>query len=777
MPAKVKLLKHKLHLTQLFHYPAKMSPSQHGNYTSTKHKAVTRTAISLTLFLWLLTLVTTNQMFAQTIVTIPVETEKNALVLQTDKDGRLGIVYFGSRLLNNKEYAAIPNQYHLKSDNSPIYNSAYTPAGTWNILEPAVQITHADGNMSLDLKYVGSDTKKIDANVSLTSILLKDPLYATEITLFYKTYFKESVVEQWSVIKNVEKKPIRMQKYASANLYLMGNDFYLTHYNGTWGNEMKPEEDHLSHGIKSIDSKLGTRANLLEPSAFMVSFDKPATEDEGKVLLGQLAWSGNFKVDFEIDNYNNLRLIAGINPYASEYQLGAAQEFTTPAFIYTFSSNGKGEASRNLHHWATKYRLSDGEGSRLTLLNNWEATYFDFDENKLVGLFKGAKKLGVDMFLLDDGWFGNKHSRDADTAGLGDWQENVKKLPHGIGYLVKEATAAGIKFGIWVEPEMVNPKSELYEKHKDWVIRQPDRPEKYYRNQLALDLSNPAVQNFVYGVLDTLITKNPTLAFVKWDCNAVIYNAHSAYLQKMGLPQSQLYVDYVKGLYKVLERLRAKYPTVPMMLCSGGGGRVDYGALQYFTEYWPSDNTDPVERIFIQWEYSYFYPAIASCNHVTDWSKLPLKFRTDVAMMGKLGYDIVVDKLSEKDLQFGQQSVTTYRSISGLVWHGDMYRLVNPRQNPLASLMFANAEKSRAVIFNYLTNTRFMLTATPQPVRLKGLDTSKNYTVKEINVYPGTISSINSGTIYSGNFLMTVGINPDVHLGRASVLLEVNEVK
>ncbi len=726
---------------------------------------------------FLLVFIATSQSFAQSVVTIPVETEKNAMVLQTDKDGRLGIIYFGSRLANNNEYAIIPNQYNLKDDNAGIYNSAYTTAGSWNLIEPAVQITHADGNTSLDLKYISHEIKAIDANVGLVSVLLRDPVYADEVTLFYKTYYKENVVEQWSVIKNTEKKPIKMEKYASANLYFMAHDYYMTHYNGSWGREMNPEEDHLSHGIKSIDSKLGTRADLYEPPSFMVSFDKPATEDEGKVLLGQLAWSGNFKIDFEVDSYKNLRLIAGINPYASEYTLAAAQDFTTPSFIYTFSTNGKGEASRNLHHWATKYRLLDGGGSRLTLLNNWEATYFGFDENKLVSLFKGAKNLGVDMFLLDDGWFGNKHPRDADTAGLGDWQENVKKLPHGIGYLVKEAKDAGVKFGIWVEPEMVNPKSELYEKHKDWVIRQPDRPEKYFRNQLVLDLSNPEVQNFVYGILDTLFTKNPELAFIKWDCNAVIFNANSAYLQKQGLPQSQLYVDYVKGLYKVLGRLRSKYPTVPMMLCSGGGGRVDYGALQYFTEYWPSDNTDPVERIFIQWEYSYFYPAIASCNHVTDWSKLPLKFRTDVAMMGKMGYDIVVNNLSEKDLKFSQQAVETYHSISDLVWHGDLYRLVNPRENPMASLMFSNAEKTKAVVFNYLVDSRFMLTATPQPVRLNGLDPKKNYTVKEINLYPGTASAINGTAVYSGDFLMTVGINPNVNLWRTSVLLEVNEAK
>lgn len=745
--------------------------------SATQPKLNSSTIARTILFLSVCFFANVHSSAAQAIVTIPVETEKNVLVLQTDKEGRLGIVYFGGRLSGKNEYAAIPQQYIFNDGNAGDYNSAYTPAGTWNLVEPAVQITHADGNESLDLKYVSTQTKKVDDNVSLTSILLKDPLYGDEITLYYKSYSKEDVIEQWSVIKNLEKKPIRMQKYASANLYFTAHDFYLMHYNGTWGAEMKPEEDHLTHGIKSIDSKLGARANLFEPPTFMVSFDKPATEDEGKVLLGQLAWSGNFKIDFEVDSYSNLRLIAGINPYASEYTLAAAQEFKTPSFIYTFSATGKGTASRNLHHWAKRYRLLDGSGSRLTLLNNWEATYFDFDENKLTALFKGAKEIGVDMFLLDDGWFGNKYPRNGDAAGLGDWQENVKKLPNGIGYLVKEAKAAGIKFGIWVEPEMVNPKSELYEKHKDWVIRQPDRPEKYFRNQLVLDLCNPEVQNFVYGVLDTLFIKNPELAFIKWDCNAVIYNAHSMYLQRQGLSQSQLYVDYVKGLYKVLDRLRAKYPKVPMMLCSGGGGRVDYGALQYFTEFWPSDNTDPLERIFIQWEYSYFYPAITSCNHITDWSKLPIKFRTDVAMMGKMGYDIVVSKLEEKELQFSKQAVATYQSISNLVWHGDLYRLVNPKENPMASLMFTNDEKSRAVVFNYQTNSRFMLSASPQPVRLKGLDATKKYTVKEINLYPGTKSTIDAAKIYSGDFLMTIGINPNVNGSRTSVILEVNEVK
>jgi alpha-galactosidase len=714
---------------------------------------------------------------------ISIETKDNALILQTDKTNRLFINHFGKRLSQTGEYSNIASQYQFKDDNAGIYNHAYTPSGSWSLVEPALRITHADGNTSTELLYDSHSTQKIDDNVTLTSVVLKDPVYPTQVILFYKTYAKENTVEQWAVIKNGEKGAVILEKYASANLYFNSDKFYLNHYHGVWGREMKPEEELLTHGIKVLDSKLGARANLFQPPTFMLSFEKPATEDEGKVLLGTLAWSGNFQMDFEVDTYDNLRLIAGISPHASEYPLAANQEFKTPSFIYTYSEKGKGEASRNMHRWARKYRLLDGEGSRLTLLNNWEATYFDFDEPKLVGLFKDAKKLGVDMFLLDDGWFANKYSRNDDHAGLGDWQENRKKLPNGVGYLVKEATKAGVKFGIWVEPEMVNPKSELYEKHPDWVIKQPERPEHYFRNQLVLDLSNPSVQDHVFGVLDTLFTKNPDLAFIKWDCNAVIYNANSAYLQKTGQKQSQLYVDYVKGLYKVLERIRAKYPKVPMMLCSGGGGRVDYEALKYFTEYWLSDNTHPLERIFIQWESSYYFPLIAHCNHITDWAKLPIKFRTDVAMMGKMGYDIVVSQLSEKDLAFSQQALKNYKSVQEVIWKGDFYRLVNPWDNDLASSLVVNEAQTRAVMFNYVTTNRYFYNPlTVKPIKLKGLNAAKKYTIKELNLYGDTKTTLNTVQrtpygegVYSGEYLMSVGFNPDLTDRRTSVILEINE--
>lgn len=713
---------------------------------------------------------------AQT-VTIPIITDDHAIVLQTDGQNRLRTIYFGEPLANEDDYAAISSLSRLDDDNIGIHNSAYTPAGTWNLVEPAIQVKHADGNASLELKYVTHKKERTPDNATLTSIQLKDPKHPFTVTLFYKAWKELNVLEQWTEIKHAEKKPVVLEKYASADLYFTNKDFYLTTYQGQWAKEMQPTETKLERGMRSVETMLGARAMLLQSPNFILSFGQPATENEGLVMLGQLAWTGNFKLEFEVDPYENLRFISGINPYASEYSLAPNQTFKTASLVYALSSNGTGEASRNLHTWARKYRVLDGLGERLTLLNNWEATYFDFDEDKITSLFGDAKELGVDLFLLDDGWFANKYPRNNDKTGLGDWQENTKKLPHGIGHLVQEATKEGVKFGIWIEPEMVSPKSELYENHLDWVIRQPDRPEVYYRNQLVLDLSNPEVQDFVYGVVDRLFTKNPDLAFIKWDCNAVIYNAYSSYLAKKGLPQSHLYVEYVHGLYKVLERIRAKYPKVPMMLCSGGGGRGDYEVLKYFTEFWPSDDTDPLERVFMQWDYSYFFPAVAVDNHVTDWGKQPLKFRTDVASMGKLGFDIVAGELNEKDMQYAKEAVANYHSFKKVIWQGDQYRLVNPHDNDMASLMYVNGTKDRAIVFNYLVNYRQRLQTSVAPIKLNGLDPSKKYKVKEINLYPGTRSWLNPETVYSGDFLMKVGFNPMVNLNRTSVVLEVNEVK
>jgi alpha-galactosidase len=720
----------------------------------------------------LLIMVLPSKSEAQQIISIV--TDNTALVLQTDKDSSIIVTYFGKKLNNVEEYALTSGLDKFKVTSDDLYNKheAYVASGSLNLLEPALTVTHSNGDKSVVLKYVSHEIKNIDDNQTLTSILLKDNQYNFQVTLFYHTYKKENVIEQWSEIRHNEKGNIILNKYASANITLSAKKFFLQSHYSRYAQEMRDEEQELLHGIRTIDSKLGTRANLLLSSSFMVSLNKPATETEGDVLAASLEWNGNFKIDFERFDEYSLRITAGINNYASNITLKPNENFETPKLVYTLSYSGKGEASRNLQRWARNYCLYDGNGERLTILNNWETTYFDFDDQKLKNLLHDTKKLGADVFLLDDGWFGNKYPRNNSTAGLGDWQYNKQKLKNGIGSLVQVASENGVKFGIWIEPEMVNPKSELYEKHPDWVIREPGRKEFYMRNQLVLDLCNPKVQDFVFQSVDNLFKESPGLAFIKWDCNSLIYNAYSPYLKD----QNNFYLEYTNGLNSVLKRVREKHPKVPMMLCAGGGSRVDYKSLQYFTEFWPSDNTIPFDRIFIQWDNSYYFPAIASDNHVTNMGNQTIKFKTDVAMMGKLGFDIRVNELPEKDLQYCQNAVEQYNSFKDIVWHGDQYRLQNPDNEKIASMAYVDQSKDRAVVFNYYVATKYTSDLF-LPIKMQGLDADKKYKVEEIDLYPGTKSPLDNLKIYSGDFLMKAGFNPEVNEKRTSVVLRLSVVK
>ena len=696
-------------------------------------------------------------------VFIQVSTINTDLVYKVSgRDGRLYQSYLGTKLDNIAGLKQIRDTEH----------PAYATYGTDNLFEPAIRMTHSDGNPSLELKYVSHSAVKVDGNVSITRILLKDKEYPVEVTLNIKSYSEEDVIEQWVEIVQKESKPVTIFNYASSMLHFDAGKYWLTQFHGDWAEEMKMQENELTSGIKIIDSKLGTRAHMYQTPVFFLSLNEKADENNGELIAGTLGWSGNFRFLFEIDEKGSLRVISGINPYASEYSMEPGKIFKTPSFFFTYSNKGKGLASRNLHHWARNYGILDGNKSRLTLLNNWETTFFSFDEPKLTGLFDDTKKMGLDLFLLDDGWFANKYPRNNDRAGLGDWQENKAKLPDGLGYLVKEADKRGVKFGIWIEPEMVNPKSELYENHPDWVLRFPNRPEIYYRNQLTLDLTNPEVQEFVYNIVDGMLTRNPGIAFIKWDCNSMITNPYSLYLKDK---QSHLYVDYVNSLYSVLDRLRQKYPHLPIMLCSGGGGRVDYGALKYFTEFWASDDTDPLERVYIQWGYSYFFPAISVCNHITSWGKQSLKFRTDVAMMGKMGYDIQVNELTEKELKFSQEAIVTYKRISDIIWHGNLYRLISPYQENRAVLMYINDTRSKAVLFSYTLNSRFGETF--NRVRLQGLDPAKTYKIQEINVSPEgrLFGPSESARSYTGDYLMKIGLNVSSGAALSSAVFEITE--
>ncbi|MFB6455999.1 alpha-galactosidase [Chitinophaga sp. Hz27] len=674
---------------------------------------------------------------------IRITTSNVSLVFTINNQGRLIQRYLGKRLT--------PENIDTLNKSS---QEAYVTAGMESLLEPAIRLIHNDGNPSLELKYQSHQVTKKDNNVTNVDIYLKDPVYPVNVTLHFESYYKEDIIKAWSEIKHTEKQPVRLTDYSSSMLHFNADKYYLTQFHGDWAREVNMVEEALTPGMKILDTKLGTRANMYESPMFLLSVDKPATENNGEVIAGTLAWTGNFRFAFEVDQLNALHINAGINPYASDYMLQPNEVFTTPAFIFTLSNTGKGQASRNFHHWAVEYGILDGHTPRLTLLNNWEATGMDFNDKRLTELFGGASKLGVDLFLLDDGWFANKYPRNADNAGLGDWEPNKTKLPQGLGYLVKEAEKQNIKFGIWLEPEMVNPKSELYTKHPDWILRLPNRSENYFRNQLVLDLTNPAVQDFVYGIVDKTLSENPGIAYIKWDCNRMLTNPYSAYLKEK---QSHLFIDYVRAFYKVMDRVRAKYPHLPIMLCSGGGGRTDYGAMKYFTEFWPSDNTDGLERIFIQYGYSHFFPANTMSAHVTNWGKQSLKFRTDVAMMGKLGYDIKVDAFTDKEMQFSHDAVATYSRIRDIIWYGDMYRIISPYDEERAVFQYNTTDKKHAIIFNYQMNVRRKEVF--ENVKLQGLDPQKQYTVKEINLFPGTNPALKFNQSYSGDYLMNVGLN------------------
>lgn len=692
--------------------------------------------------------------------TINIVTDHTQMVLKVSDSKRLYQTYLGERLTAQTDLSEL-NMPQAGFSSSCINGlEAYPVMGTEDFYEPALEIRHADGNRTSVLKYAEHSQQ-----ADVTKIVLRDELYPVEVTLYYKVFPQEDIIQQWAEIRHDEtvassakakaKGQVYLGRYASSMLYFEAPEYHLTEFASDWAKEMQMQSQELQFGKKVVDSRLGTRANLMAQPFFEVGLGKPVRENEGTVLMGTLGWTGNFRFTFEVDNQHVLRVISGINHDASTYLLRGGETFRTADFFFTLSTKGVGEGSRRFQRWMMNHQLHKAKDDRMTLLNNWENTYFDFDEEKLVALFGEAKDLGVDLFLLDDGWFGNKYPRKDDHAGLGDWQVTRSKLPNGIPYLVKKARENGVNFGIWIEPEMVNPRSELAEKHPDWIIQLPSREPYYFRNQLVLDLCNPRAQDFVFGVVDGLMQENPDIKFMKWDCNSPITNVYSPYLKEN---QGNLYVDYVRGLYKVLDRVQTKYPDLYMMLCSGGGGRSDVTGLHYFTEFWCSDNTDPIERLFIQWGYSQFMPAKAMCAHVTEWNRrASIKFRLDVAFQGKLGFDIGLKGLSDEDRQYCREAIKEYKRLKEVVWSPNLYRLVSPYEGQHCVMQRVSNDGSHSIVFAYDIYPRYgeRLLNT----RLHGLDADAKYRVKEICLMPGKQSWLPcNGKVYTGDFLMKVGL-------------------
>jgi alpha-galactosidase len=666
-----------------------------------------------------------------------VSTKNFALNFEVGDDGRLYQRAVG---------AADANQKLLRTDES------YPQAGDGYVWEPALQVVHADGNTSTALIFEGITRTNDDTGRALTQIKLHDPVYPLEVTLNFRADFGRDVIEQWTEIVHHESGAVTLERMASTALLFPPTNVYLTHFFGDWAKEMlTPITEPITPGIKVLDSKLGVRADQFCNPSFVLSLDGPPAENSGRVLAGSLEWSGSFQCAFD-DNGENIHALCGVNPFASAYQLNPGETFITPKMIWVWSANGLGEMSRKLHRWARDFGMRDGHKTRAVLLNNWEATGFDFDFNRIVSLFDPAKELGVELFLLDDGWFGNKYPRVNDHAGLGDWQPNRQRLPDGLAPLAAEAVKRGLRFGIWMEPEMVNPNSELFHEHPDWVIAQPKRELELQRNQLVLDLTRPEVQAFEWQSIQNILGV-PDISYAKWDCNRYLTQPGSAYLAPDR--QSQLWIDYVNALYALMDKTAKAFPDTELMLCSGGGGRVDYGALKYFHEFWPSDNTDPTLRVPMQWDYSYFFPPMAIASHVTHWGHRPMHFACSVAMSARFGLDLDLNQLSAQDKAICAGAINAYKQIREVTELGDLYRLENPHGNFRGALDFVSPDRGRAVVFVFQLQD-----GQPLPVHPQGLDPAKTYVVHELNPAPGRAVMPQEGKSFTGEELMRDGIMP-----------------
>lgn len=641
----------------------------------------------------------------------------------------------------------------------------YPQAGDGYVWEPALEAVHADGNTSTMLVYDRTEQTNESSDIQTTRIHLHDPAYPFEVTLCFRAHEAEDVIEQWTEIRHDEPGVVTLKRMASTSL-LLSTNVYLTHFFGDWAKEMmSPITEPLTPGIKILDSKLGVRADQYENPSFILSLNGKATETNGDVLAGSLAWSGSFECAFD-DNTEQIRAVCGINPFATALHLPPNETFSTPKMIWVWSGHGLGEMSRKFHDWARDFGMRDGHQTRSVLLNNWEATGFDFDFNRIAGLFPAAKDLGVELFLLDDGWFGNKYPRVNDNAGLGDWQPNRSRLPGGLAPLAAAAVQDGLRFGIWMEPEMVNTNSELFHEHPDWVICQPKREFELQRNQMVLDLTRPAVQKFEWNTIKSILSV-PDITYAKWDCNRYLTQPGSSYLPEDR--QSDLEIDYVEALYALMDKTAKTFPDTELMLCSGGGGRADYGALKYFQEFWPSDDTDPVARVPMQWDYSYFFPPMALASHVTHWGNRPMHFACSVAMSARFGMDLDLNKLSPQDKAICAGAIAAYKEIRDVTAFGDLYRLEDPHNHYRGALDFVSKDKNRAVIFV------FQLADGPNRVVLpQGLDPEKQYTLHELNPMPGRAAMPQEGKTYSGAELMHIGILPSCSSELEACVMELS---
>ena len=681
---------------------------------------------------------------------VVVQTKNTTMILNVDEGKQPQYVYFGAKL-SDSDLQHMQRTHGGRMDAYPAYGMN-CPA------EAALAMTHADGNLSTALIATGD----VEQEGAITRIRMKDPVYPITVDLCYMARPEVDMIETWTEIKNGEAKTVTLTQFASICLPIRRGNVWLSHFYGSWGNEARLCEEPVTPGEKIIKNKDGVRNSHTDHAEVMFSLNGKGQENQGDVIGAALCYSGNFQLKVETDDSDYHYFYAGINPDNSEYHLKKGETFITPKVALSFSQCGLSGVSRNFHKWGRKYMLAHGDKERKILLNSWEGVYFDINQKGMDQMMGDIASMGGELFVMDDGWFGMKYPRKTDNCALGDWVVDTNKLPEGIEGLLRDAKKHGIKFGIWIEPEMSNTVSELYEKHPDWIIKAPKRDAVLGRGgtQVVLDMANPKVQDFVFSIVDNLMTKYPEIDYIKWDANMAIMNHGSQYLNMAD--QSHLNIEYHRGFQKTCERIRAKYPDLTIQACASGVGRANWGVLPWFDEFWVSDNTDALQRIYMQWGTSYFFPAIAMASHIsatpnhTVFRTTSLKYRIDVAMSGRLGMEIQPKNMSDDEKALCRQAIKEYKEIRPIVQFGDIYRLVSPYDKQgLASMMYVNEAKSKSVFFWWKTES-FQNEHLPL-VKMAGLDANKMYKVHELNRIDKNPMDV-EGKTFSGAYLMNHGL-------------------
>ncbi len=672
-------------------------------------------------------------------------TEHSSYAMGIAPDGRLEHLYFGGPLWRVEDLPAASDRRDISSfdPHEMLENEEFPGWGGTRFYEPAVKITRQNGDRDLVLRYVSHRVQGNDLDIVMKDI--RDPI---EVTLHYRVYPQLGIISRNAAIRNQMSEPLTVESAQSATWYMPPGDGYrLSYLTGRWAAETQLNREPIHEGMKILESRTGHTGHNANPWFAIDTGD--ADEQHGRVWFGALGWSGNWRIAVEQTPYRQVRVTGGFNTFDFAYPLKTGESLETPEFYAGFSQDGFGGASRILHRFERGTISPHGFNSRLrpVLYNSWEATEFNVNQAGQEQLADKAAKLGVELFVMDDGWFGKRNN---DHAGLGDWFVNTQKFPNGLKPLIDHVNGLGMDFGLWVEPEMVNPDSDLYRAHPDWAMNFPGRPRSELRNQLVLNMARPDVRDYIFGVLDKLATEY-NIRYFKWDMNRIF--SEPGWPEQPPEAQRKLWVQYVVNLYDIIDRLRVAHPQLEIESCSGGGGRVDLGILKRVDEFWTSDNTEALDRLKIQEGFSQAYAAKFMSAWVTDvpnqnGRSTPLQFRFLVAMQGALGIGSNLNHFSDADTALATRMVTLYKQIRNTVQSGDLYRLLSPRTSDVTANEYVAADGKQAVLFAFRHSQQYN---TPPPtLYLRGLDERAVYKVVNLD---GKVSE------QSGAYLMRHGID------------------